>query len=311
MKNLLTLIFSVFATTFSFGQDYNLLPDTCTYCSFFQNPGGPANYLSTYYLNPELDTTYLGNIYMQIPITDEGYQGARIFGMRQVGNKVFGVAEGDTLQEYLVQDWDLQIGDTIFDLYSNRTYYDAVFINEDSMLLNDGSYHRYREMQGVGYAPNGIYQTDSWAFYWHERGLCAEHVAPYFANSGGLLFNLPGFLYGSAFAVYYLPKPHTADVRYNMNSLMDDCSFTGSLNSLIENSQDQLILYPNPTHGIIQIKQTYHGRIRILNGLGLEIMKFDEEVSQIDLSELMNGMYFLEFTKENGQPGIQRVTKSN
>ncbi len=250
---------------------------------------------------------------MTLPMSNEIYFGIPLAGLRQVGNKVFGAAAVGPTQEYLVQDWDAQLGDTVYNLYSNRTFYDAIFINEDSILLIDGTYHHVREMKGIGYAPNGIYDSTTWTFFWQERGLCGEHITPYFAIAGGLTYNLPDFNYGAQNVIYYLPQAHTADWRYNKNQYMTGCNFDGFLNSLEENLIQTVEIYPNPTNSLLyfEIENNAIKSIRVTDCKGQIVLFSSYKSGPIDVSKLETGIYYLQLNYTSGEITQAKFSKMN
>lgn len=283
-----TVLFA-FISSFSFGQNYHLLPDTCTHCSWIFTMGTAQIFAGTYTLQPENDTLYQGNVYMRIPAS-------MLIGVRQSGNKVLAAIYVDTTQEYLIQDWDADIGDTIFGLYDEMGIYDAVFLQEDSSLMNDGNYHRFRIMKGI----NGAVVSEDWYIEWHERGLCATESATFWPSGfGGLLYNNRMLNLG---AYYNSPHPHTPDPRYNLNQTVSGCSIDGAFNSLMENEINTISIYPNPSDGIIHLGETTFeiSEIEILDLNGKSLLKSSADSKVLDISNFQNGIYFLRVkTTEN------------
>lgn len=304
----ITLLFA-FVSAFSFGQSYDLLPDTCTACSYLYTTGTSETYPGVYYLHPENDTIYMGNSYIKM----EGIWGAApsIIGFRQSGNKVLG-AISDSLQEVVLQDWDALIGDTVYNLFSNGIVYDAVFMVEDSMILNDNTYHHTRGMKGIGYYDySNNYQTMTWDINWHERGLCAGNGLPNALNTawgaGGIQYNLA--IYPCLCTVYTEPKPYTSDTRYNLSSGMDSCVVY--LWGIDELENNKITVYPNPTNGIIyfdlQGQSTNH--FQLVDSRGIIILQKTGVFDRIDLSDYDNGLYFLSFQTGNGRTKQARIFK--
>ena len=65
----------------------------------------------------------------------------------------------------------------------------------------------------------------------------------------------------------------------------------------IEEVQTNLIeIYPNPTSGLITIKNNGNSSVSIYNTLGIKVGDFKLENNQLDLSYLGNGIYFLQIT---------------
>lgn len=223
MKFVLLLI-TIFILGFhSNGQDYKLIPDSCTYC-FYQVDDGFGSFYSKYYhIDPFSDTTILGHNYKQI-FNDGSYLQQPI-GVRQTGNKVFGILE-DSTQEYLIMDFDANIGDTIFGLYSDEFFFNAIVLHKDSTQVSTNNYVHWMELQGDTVYGNSWTVNVPWTFRWNERGLCSQ---PY----GGYTFNLPV----NDFVINYLyafPFACTTDTLFHPNyqSACTSCSPTLGITEL-------------------------------------------------------------------------------
>ena len=74
---------------------------------------------------------------------------------------------------------------------------------------------------------------------------------------------------------------------------------------------DAISLFPNPTIDIVYIEGTEQGRwnVHVMNALGV-IVKSQVQIGngQVDLSDLPNGLYFLEFQSDNHSV-VKRVIK--
>ena len=73
--------------------------------------------------------------------------------------------------------------------------------------------------------------------------------------------------------------------------------------SEVEELEDQrLALYPNPTNGIVRIKDSGFREIRVYNTLGVLVRCFNtkgDDDTEIDLSDLPNGIYVLHASNES------------
>lgn len=297
----LTLIFT-FISVFSFSQSYDLLPDTCTHCSWIYTTGGTTLYAGSYTLFPEEDTLHQGNVYMRLPLY--GPASNSLIGVRQVGNKVMGFLSSDSTQEYLIQDWDVNVGDTIFNLYDFQGNYDAVFLGEDSTIMNNGNYHHYHKMKGI----NGAIQNEEWLLTWNERGLCSTMDPNWNSGWGGLLFNNKVQFLGAHYAE---PKPHTPDPRYNLNQIVSGCDIQGVFNSLSENNIKNIAIHPNPTSGKIALKTIDFGisEIQLLDSKGNIILNTRLENGSVDLSNFENGIYFLRIKSSDNMAHQAKIIK--
>jgi Secretion system C-terminal sorting domain len=283
MKTITSLL--LLLSTNLFAQNYQLLPDTCTHCSYIYGDWMYNQYEGHYTLLPEDDTLYQGNLYMKLPI-EFSYVEDSVFAVRQVGDKVFGIRKSDTINEYLIQDWESPVGDTLYNLYSPNGYYAAVVVSDDSSLLNDASYHHFREMYAIGVYLNGVLNTNhQWSFTWQERGICS--------SPGGLLYNhIP--LSVSGIPPYDF-LAHTPDPRYNLALYVSGCVFTGVFADLDENDLNPISIYPNPSTGIFNIRDLTMdiSEIEIFDLKGNSLLKTASVGSSMDISSFENGVYFL------------------
>lgn len=252
MKKLLLITISVFTFFFSFSQSYKLLPDSCTYC-FYSQKTGSIWYDRYYYINPFDDTLINGEIYTEI---NNGYDPE--FFVRQIGNEVWGISP-DSTQEHLIMSFDVSIGDTLYDLYSQRgragNFYHAVVENIDSINLGGGIYHHFVELTAfaLNYDNSG-YSVANWQITWNEKGICTcdendQHV-------GGLLVNIPVDYMMPEGPNYWSPNYCTTDtlVPIGCNNYGNSCENCNPSFSVIHDKQKSYIeIYPNPSNGEILI----------------------------------------------------------
>lgn len=92
------------------------------------------------------------------------------------------------------------------------------------------------------------------------------------------------------------------------------------VSSLLEISQDELILYPNPTSDVITIKGNFNSRIEsirlnIVNSSGQIVLQKDLSIhgnylnESIVISYLQDGLYLLSFQFKDGQVITKRIIK--
>jgi hypothetical protein len=292
MKKLLLAAF-LFLNPHLYSQDYKLVPDSCTYCAFLVSTGGPSWYSAAYGIYPAQDTTVLGNEYMRVGANPEG-----AFGIRQAGNKLYGVV-ADSLNEMLLMDFDANVGDTIENLYSEGFYYKAKVLEKDSILENNGVYHHYMNMQGIQLLMNGIWTDYNWQFQWNERGLCA-------AELGGVHYNVPvnDFVIS---IVYAYPGYCTTDPIYTNHPELscENCNLI--MSEIKENSWLESIISPNPALDEIFISFNQSTKepvtYSIENALGESIVTGTIlTVSEIiDISTLKPGIYLVRCSTLTGE----------
>lgn len=86
------------------------------------------------------------------------------------------------------------------------------------------------------------------------------------------------------------------------NGTVENSSLTVKLQSVItgldKEEKADLIAYPNPTSGLVSIKNAAAMDITVYNVTGSQVLKAEKNVSQIDLSDLPDGIYFLKFNTQ-------------
>lgn len=300
MRKLLLTAF-LFLNAHLYSQDYKLVPDSCTYCAFLVSTGGNSWYNANYGIFPSLDTIVSGNEYVRV-----GAEYKKAYGIRQVGNKLFGVV-ADSLNEMLLMDFDANVGDTIENLYSEGYYYKARVLDKDSVLVNNGVYHHYMDLQGIQLLMDGVWTDYNWQFQWNERGLCASYLgsAPY-AELGGVHYNVPvnDFVIS---IIYAYPGFCTTDPIY-VNHPELSCQNCNLIKSEIkENSWLESSISPNPALDEIFVsfnQSTNEPFIySIENTLGESVATGTilMEGETIDVSALKPGVYLVRCSNLSGE----------
>jgi len=280
-------------------QTVQLVPDSCTFCMFLVSTGGTGWYESGYGIFPNEDTVVLGNNYMRV---NAGFDSRQPFAIRQAGNKLMGLV-ADSLSEYLIMDFDADIADTIHDLYSEGFFYDAVVIRKDSIMVNNGIYHHFMELNGIGVYTSSGFTPENWTFVWNERGLCASNGWGGW-DLGGVLYNLPTNYY-SISAVYAFPDYCTTDPIYTNPGTVTCDNCVAQTNGLNELLAAKLSVSPNPVSDELTIRLEDSGikKIAIYNTYGVKVKEesiHSQEIN-IQISELLEGFYFLEVETDKGQ----------
>lgn len=299
MKTVLRFTF-LFYSTVIFGQSYQLLPDSCTFCLFKTSTGGSSWYDNQYGINPNQDTLFLGNTYMKI--TELGISNSQPFAFRQSGNQLKGIVH-DSINEFLIMDFNAEVGDTIYNLYSEGFYYHAKVVQKDSVLVNGGIYHKFMNLEGIEFFDSGWWQEYTWPITWNERALCGWNINEFDGEHlGGLLFNIPSNFY-SISILYAFPSFCTTDTHYTnpVGITCENC--IPQTNSIYEIEQINFELFPNPTNEKLKISFTNVDKreISILNSFGQLILHTSTELSAIELitNELSTGIYFINVKTEN------------
>lgn len=297
--NLKTTLFFFLTTVFSQAnaQTVQLVPDSCTFCLFKVSDGGTGWYDAGYSIFPDEDTVVLGNTYIQV---NNLLSPKQPFAIRQVGNKLFGVV-ADSLSEYLLMDFDADITDTIHQLYSEGFFYDAVVLNKDSVGVNNGVFHHFMELNGIGFYTQSGFSASYWDLVWNERALCGVNQA--IGDLGGVLFNIPSDLYSISIAYAY-PQFCTTDSIYNNPSVVTCLNCNAQTNGLGELISSRLEIIPNPaTNQItVQIENSVISKLRIhdIHGVKVKELEMDSKEGVIQVSELTEGLYFLSIDTDKG-----------
>lgn len=290
MKKITLFLFLIFSSL-THSQTYQLLPDSCTFCLFQSSTGGNSWVENHYGIIPNQDTLFLGNNYMKI--TELGIASGQPFAFRQSGNQLKGIVH-DSINEFLIMDFNALVGDTIYNLYSDGFYYHAKVVNKDSVLVNGGIYHKFMNLEGFKIFDNGWWQDYNWSITWNEKAFCSW--------DGGVLFNIPSPFY-SISILYAYPTNCTTDTLYTnpIGITCDNC--IPQTNSIYELEQINFDLFPNPTNEKLKISFTNVDKreISILNSFGQIILHTSTELSEIELNtkELSDGIYLINVKTQN------------
>lgn len=181
--NKVVITFLLVQSSNSYSQNYQLIPDSCTFCYHLATDGVGNHTLHNYELDPS----------SQMTIDSIDYMGPTLFqlGFRQFGNKLY--ARSTSFQsDELVMDFDAQIGDTVFNLFSEGVHYNSVVTNKDSVILNGTEYHHFMELSGFEYRIVGdsLWSQENWTIVWNERGVCGANYSGFTQGGGFFLIHL-------------------------------------------------------------------------------------------------------------------------
>lgn len=174
-----------------------------------------------------------------------------------------------TSGEYLLYDFDLQIGDT-FDLTLNEQ---VILTSIDSIQIGSNYYRKFN-------FDTYTYQAPPIEYYWIEGVGSSVGFYPYFNNFEDFLI----FECFSEDSIAYIPAGSI-------------CGFVG-----LEEEPIGYKLYPNPTNDFITIEAATSSPLKglVINVYGKEVMRFEisEKSNSIDLRSLNAGIYFIRINEE-------------
>lgn len=126
-----------------------------------------------------------------------------------------------------------------------------------------------------------------------------------------------GFTFTAPLSDQYLTIMVDSGNSFSTWELIDNISFAGKGTGIPQLSGNALIVYPNPSNGILNIACTipYH-QIRIYNSIGLlisdQVMEDGNQLKTLDLSHLADGIYWIEiFDRENQIMTREEILKHN
>lgn len=294
MKKLL-FVFCLLGAPLAISQTYQLLPDSCTFCLFLQSTGGSSWNSAHYRIDANNDTLIFGNTYTHVINTGLGF-GSQAFAFRQDGNKLYGVVQ-DSTNEYLIMDFDAEVDDTIYNLYSEGFLYDAKVLVKDSLLVNGGIYHHFIQLEGIRVNEQGNWFDHNWELTWNERALCGFNNTGWGGqNLGGLIYNIPYNLYVISVA-YTAPEYCTTDMLYNTPPNVSCVNCIPQTNALQELYGSKLIINPNPATDYLELGlgESDSYAIVIFDAKGVEQYANSNQIGThtIDISHLKKGIYFV------------------
>lgn len=234
-------------------------------------------------------------------IPGEGYDCYNVFTfnnflglLRQDGEIIYFTPSDDMENEELLFDFSLNIGDTIpqslsFDYYPIGY---AVVSDIDSIYMYDNYYKRiYFETQF-----ESIYEVD---FYMEGIGHRDGLITPY-----GLDFE----------HLFWVRAYRKGEIPYYQFPNGGECNFALSIDELYSKSLT-IHVYPNPAKDLLTVETIESSLIEVLKIYSIsgtlvkEIVVTKNSISDVDVSNLESGMYFIEITTENGDRGVKRFVK--
>jgi hypothetical protein len=179
---------------------------------------------------------------------------------------------------------NIHVGQDYPKTYNNQSLDTLVVVSEDSMLIGN----TYAKKWDLGIKSNGIISDSGFVSIIEgvgsTFGIAAALVVPFENNEGLLCFSKDG-------TVLYPDSTYDCDKTIDVKEInIEDCLFS---------------FYPNPTTEFLNIKinskSPIKGFVRIFNMNGMEVHRsyIKENETQIDVSLLNNGVYFIQFINRN------------
>ena len=187
---------------------------------------------------------------------------------------------------------------------------------------------------------NGTYGTASsahWRVRWAETE--TNHGVTEGGSSGSPIFDPNHYVIGTLTGgASYCDSPNDRDYygkmsyhfNNNPNSANDKLkvwldpgntglttmpgSYRGGLVGVEESNNDELMVYPNPTNGMLTLKlsdYTSYESIQVFNPMGQLVFSenLNSDLIQLDLSELSAGVYHVSLLRTNGSPVSRKITR--
>jgi len=195
--------------------------------------------------------------------------------MRENETKVWlkGISQED---EILMYDFSLEVGDSISD-YTGTTY----------LIIDSIGYQTIGQDERIKYYLSSIEMPD----YYNETWIDGIGSSKGICFSGTVLF-VGGW-------TWFLCLSENGELTY-MNPNYNSCYLTTETNEI----QFPVIdIFPNPTKEILFIQNRNSLNIKsitISNINGLTIKRFNTNTSELDISELSSGLYFLNISSDSG-----------
>ncbi|MBK7128410.1 MAG: T9SS type A sorting domain-containing protein [Crocinitomicaceae bacterium] len=279
------LMLLTFTHTFLFAQYIPFPTDNTVWVNHQYSTGGwwppeyTAEYLSVidnFCVNNE-DTLINTSLYTKLIFCDGAYRGA----IRDNGGQIFFVSK-DSMNEMLVYDFTVDVGDTLLNIYSDWTWFDTLYISDVSSMSVGGLYRKtiYLEDKNHNELPD----------YWIEGIGCSAGllVAPSLNNNlSGIFVRL--YCFSSNDSTFNYNYSYTGSGGCQLNYLSDDNFF-----------EEQFYIFPNPTNEVLYIQipnLTESFEITIYSALGDKVYSANAEPNMSKLSvpviDWKPGIYFV------------------
>lgn len=284
-------------------QTYKPFPiDSAIWGFHFTGPSGNSN-------TKEIikgDTILGGNTYHKIYSHMSALMGFYRENSKKILAKVIGYSD---TSEILIYDYNLNVGDTFYDKRSAYTpslvtfkyKYILTSITTSSITLDVRKQYNFNY---VGQSPVTTYSNlgPSCNFYWIEGIGSTKGIFNNRSSVEGTECHMAALISVASFA--YLKCFEHKNTQYMPQS----CLTLG----LKEFAPDfNFKIYPNPTIGLLNLEAEKGTRVKVINVLG-ELVKEEElkSIKQgIDISNLKNGIYFLQVYDKENLIGTTKIVK--
>lgn len=287
-----SLLLISFAQTFLFAQYIPFPTDNAVWVNHRYYFGGEwttptpneLDQIENFCVNNE-DTVINSNAYIKLSYCDGSYRGA----LRDAGGQVFFVSK-DSLEERLLYDFTVEIGDTLTNLFFQNLWVDTLYVSNVSSILIGG------QSRKTVFLSLESDLNSSLGAYWIEGVGCTAGllVDPDVNNNiSGIYARLECFssndsLFSPVSNFYYMGSG-----TCQLNYLSDNQLFEEPFN-----------IYPNPANDIVYVQFSNSNEpfeISIFNSLGQRVYVESVQENQFPFS----------ITVLDWQPGIYFVSVKN
>jgi len=186
----------------------------------------------------------------------------------------------------LLYDFSLEIGDTVHNPWGD---------NFPAVVVEDITYEKMN---------NGEERKFFWLSSFHSGSDSKEYWIEGMGSMIGLIYPLYGEIVGGFYEMLCFNE---SDKLLFVNSNYNTC-YKSSVG--IEDYENIINIYPNPAKAIIHFENT--NNIDIISGFliniyGQIIKQFEPNITQINISNIPSGIYFVKFSTSNGNV-IQKIS---
>ena len=212
--------------------------------------------------------------------------------INQDGDKIYEMVDGE---RYLLYDFSKQIGEywtiTHYNEFGDTTYVHVQDITE--ITLEDGTTRRVFITSATGWDDSPVYCTNIIEGIGLDKSLFPfyELVGPPPCRNTGI-------------RCY-------SDENLNVKFTDKDCDYVSQDLNVLENNENDIRIYPNPTNGNITIELAEENNtIDIYDNIGKRINSFqtDNKLMSIDISEYPAGLYLV-VIKNNNKTIFKKIIK--
>lgn len=291
MKIIISFAF-YFSTMYLVSQNYIPFPNINDSISWYHAESywdaGQEGYTNRYFLHFSDTVTLNGKVYKVLLRTNEAFaeNGSVEAYIREDSQKVYTIYPPIGTTEYLLYDFNLNIGDTFvvknFKSLSPINSFQHILTNIDTLMLNDSILRRKFIFDNLNYSfVEGLGNVD--------------------ASNSGLFETWGGTYLDYASWVNCITTPNKIIYSVPFNDL--DCYTLPPVSVKNINSNASFHIYPNPNKSdLLFLDNSYNISRAIITSLSGKIIleKKLEKQNQINISILSKGIYFILLETDNG-----------